>query len=496
MRYLSIHKKIYKCILTFLSIALTTVLTLVSVNANQIEQDNPDISVFLPDITINNDIVIGDGTRVHRNIMTGDYYLRLVDFATHFGIKIEKKPDDKITGWAISPRNKFYFDKKVISLGEKSIVLSPDQYIVVDEAVAISYKVLSEIFSVDFVFDYNAQKLDMKTQQKYPALMSYARDQQRKNFGFTPPAERKATFPLISDDKDITTPLADLSLSFGNAGANFSMYLKNKILDVDNRISYQNSSSGNPSLLFTLKKRSQNSDLLGVLKASEIELGDISLPATDLVTGSESGVGFVVSNDDLINTVSFNQIELEGDILKDWEVEVYRNGMLLGFHKANENGRYSFKDVPLLKGANKIKMLFYNPFGGVTEKVKDYLLTNDLSSGKKLKYSFAVVRKRKRFFDIGDTKSTARNHGAIFFSNKYEYGLSRYLSVSSSINSLVLGSGIRHNYLGAGLTSTFLNTRSRLLYSTDLNPGNGSAISFEVSKSIKKINLSFKHTKI
>ena len=73
----------------------------------------------------------------------------------------------------------------------------------------------------------------------------------------------------------------------------------------------------------------------------------------------------MITNRPLSARAAFDRTRFEGDLPSGWEAEIYRNGELLAFAKANSSQRYVFEDVQLLYGENQIQIILYGPQGQV-----------------------------------------------------------------------------------------------------------------------------------
>jgi hypothetical protein len=104
---------------------------------------------------------------------------------------------------------------------------------------------------------------------------------------------------------------------------------------------------------------------LGPLHATHFGFGDV-VGLTSLLGGSPtSGRGAVVTNRPVVNPTNFDHTSFEGDLPAGWDAEIYRNGELLGFSRADSRQRYVFDDVQLMYGENEISIVLYGPQGQV-----------------------------------------------------------------------------------------------------------------------------------
>lgn len=111
-------------------------------------------------------------------------------------------------------------------------------------------------------------------------------------------------------------------------------------------------------------------ELLGPLRATRVEVGDLYAPSTPLVLRGQLGRGALLSNRPLRRPDRFDTTDLAGDGTPGWEVELYRNNALLDFSVVDESGRWLFERVPMIFGRNVLRVVLYGPQGQVREQVR------------------------------------------------------------------------------------------------------------------------------
>jgi hypothetical protein len=74
--------------------------------------------------------------------------------------------------------------------------------------------------------------------------------------------------------------------------------------------------------------------------------------------------GAVITNAPFVRPVTFAGGILRGTLPVGWEVELYRQGALVGLATVGADGRYAF-DVPLVYGTNPVEVLGYGPTGEI-----------------------------------------------------------------------------------------------------------------------------------
>ena len=98
---------------------------------------------------------------------------------------------------------------------------------------------------------------------------------------------------------------------------------------------------------FVLRRRDPDRGLVGPLHLSLIEVGDTSSISEPIGVRTRTGRGIVIGNLPVDQTSVFDKIDLRGELPIGYEVELYRNDVLIGSIDQGVNGRYEFVQVPL-----------------------------------------------------------------------------------------------------------------------------------------------------
>jgi hypothetical protein len=119
------------------------------------------------------------------------------------------------------------------------------------------------------------------------------------------------------------------------------------------------------SLRLRLYRSDPDNGLFGRVRASEVAVGDISSLSTPLTARGVSGRGATITNRPLGQASQFDRTDFVGEAPVGWEVELYRNGELTGLTRIGKDGRFAFRDIPLLYGSNRLEIVKYGPQGQV-----------------------------------------------------------------------------------------------------------------------------------
>lgn len=125
-------------------------------------------------------------------------------------------------------------------------------------------------------------------------------------------------------------------------------------------------------------RRSPDYNLLGPLKAHEFWLGDLRQPAVNNIIGARSVKGISISSFPYILSNRFFSHTFEGELLEGWEVELYRNDVLIDYYRSNNENKYVFENIPINYGLNEFTLVFYDQFGKRYEETKRYIVDSSL----------------------------------------------------------------------------------------------------------------------
>lgn len=190
----------------------------------------------------------------------------------------------------------------------------------------------------------------------------------------------------------------------------------------------------------TFGRKDPEGGLLGFMQANEYAFGHVVEPRVALITAPGSlEPGVTVSNYPIGRQAEYDRHRFRGDLLPNWEVELYQNNALIGYQQTAVDGQYDFQDIPLLFGSNHFRLVFYGPQGQIREEEKYFELSQSLTQQGKHYYRMTSTTD-----EVDGSRTTAQ----------YDYGLSKNVSSSFNLASIPLQEGIdrkQHTYLKAGV---------------------------------------------
>jgi hypothetical protein len=185
----------------------------------------------------------------------------------------------------------------------------------------------------------------------------------------------------------------------------------------------------------TLGRRDPDPILLGPLRARQAEGGEVFFPGNDLTSLPRRGTGLVISSFPLDHSAQFDQQTLTGDLRPAEDVELYVNGALAGYARGGQaGGHYTFANIPVIYGITVFRLIFYDAHGQQRIETRTYNVGDSLTQKGVFEYRIEAAGGRLA---------------------EAAYGVTRQLTVVASGTSVDLDDGVRHDYLGAGLRTTF-----------------------------------------
>jgi hypothetical protein len=358
----------------------------------------------------------------------------------------------------------------------------------------------ADLFPLELKVDLRGQTIAVKTREPFPFEERMAREASRERLGAR--AARDSGQPAARFPRE-ETPFRALALPVGEtelrALTDDDMGTR---LEADLRLAgdvafmtaraYASLSTrdGLTAARLELGRRDPDADLLGPLKATEFQIGDVATGALPIGLRGISGRGAFVTNAPLEQASIFDAVDLRGDLLDGYEVELYRNNALIGSTRTPVNGQYAFLQVPVDFGLNVFRLVFYGPQGQRREVVRRISVGDGRLAPGQFIYSVGAAQKDVNLFGVrGPQFSPAADYGAWRGTAELGYGISRM--VTATVGAALWDSGGRRNWLAAaGLRSGIGSTALRL----DLGLQNGSGHTVEVGLGGKLFGLAYSAT--
>jgi hypothetical protein len=332
---------------------------------------DPD-SQFLLDVNIRQ-LRLGDGVRAYGTpegtcVVLGDFQTTLdVPMKIDLGAK-------QASGWAFKEKNHISIDYAAMtaSYGGKSEAIAPGTIRETPEGWCVDTAALTRWFGIGVKPVTSGSVLVLESEAKLPVELAMERQQRAQHIH--PASYDLGSLPQVRVPYRMwRAPALDFVVSAGmtyrasdgvKVDRQSSVFAAGEIAKLSYDAQLTTTEKGVPSLLRLRAYRSDpDGKLLGPLKATHFGFGDVEGFDTRLTGSAAGGRGAVVTNRPLTTQAAFDRTRFEGDLPSGWEAEIYRNGELLGFAKADASNRYVFDNVQLLYGENRVEVMLYGPQG-------------------------------------------------------------------------------------------------------------------------------------
>ena len=350
--------------------------------------------------------------------------------------------NESASGWIRNPNNIFELEHqddgswvgttngKPFNLSSEKISLEDDFYIDLD--------VYEQWFDVNFKVDYGTLTINTTSNRPLPIEEKLAREQRSKN---AYRSRNEARAPLKKHDyQPLSKPLLDIQGSLSasedrNTSHNISVLGSNDVAYFNTQYYFSiNNENEINSARLSGSRYSNEADLLGFMNATTLEFGDIRTTQINSLQRNNTYLGARISNTPLSYNGG-NSVNLVGNIQAGWDVEVYRNQLLISSQFNVMDGQYEFQDVPLVYGYNEVEIVFYGPQGQVNRETRDYYVSSTGQSAGEFVYDISITDEGKRLFDQNVLNNTDNNGLSTLI--RADYGVTDWWSLS-------IGSQIHH----------------------------------------------------
>jgi hypothetical protein len=375
-------------------------------------------------------------------------------------------------GWFFKQNNHFSLrqlsdNRLEISTNRNKFHLSPDDYQVGDD-LYVELDDFVKWFGLEFHLYEEQLKLAITSNQTFPLEARKSRQRQKIHAG-----SNQSVMPITdSGYQAFSPPMLDIQLSAQEANhvfpapvsapdsgpretrtssASYSVLASHDLayLNAELFLAGNDDDSLNSAWL-TLSRQSDRADLLGPLYATEYAFGDVVPVNAGLGMTQAMSRGFSLNNTPLTQLADNRRVNITGEIQVGWDIELYRNGVLLAQLFNVSDGRYEFNDMELEFGANDFELLFYGPQGQIESRTETYLVDGNTVRGGEGNYRFSLVEVGESVFNMDSFSDDPRKRG-LLGSTVLDVGITDWLALSfgSAIFEPKLGDTSEFYSLGA-----------------------------------------------
>lgn len=374
-------------------------------------------------------------------------------------------------GWFLSSGNKFSLDRDTqhVEVGDKSYDLPANSTHWQDDILYVDIRQIEQWMPLKLTFLSNYMQLRIDTDEQLPFQQRALRQKQWLHLKNMRRAEAKQLEPVESPPGAWDTPFVDVILDNRYNSANQRKFLGSYTLQSVGDVGYHslrtyvsgNSQSGIDTARITAERKNVDGNLLGPLGATEYYVGDVNSGNLPLIAQTSLGRGVALSNRSIDYVPEADVKTFVGDAPAGWEVEIYRNGILLDYQTVGADGRYNFEDVPVLFGRNNFKIVLYGLQGQLEEREESINIGTTMLTPGKVQYSFSADDKGH---DVtGLSRAASQGYGARM-TGSMDVGVTNWLTLGGFSSYLPLFNGEDHFYTGASADMALLG----MLLSSDV----------------------------
>ncbi|MGH1455890.1 MAG: hypothetical protein ACRBDI_03830 [Alphaproteobacteria bacterium] len=446
-----------------------------------IERPDEDLLIFSLDL---GKMRLSETLLVYEDLDTGKYYVPLSDFvdALEFPIRVD---DDYFTaqGWFLTESTEFSLDLRqatAISAG-KEFELTPEDIERHEDGIYVSLKMLEKWFPVTLDVDFSDLRLVVKSLEPLPIELRIEREKKRDDISKYKSNGRKK-YELAEEKTPLfTTPIINVSSQgvYDNSDIAQRRIIKSGaalasavVAGQDFLMSVNDSTSNGqgPEIRTHIGLQDLDGNLFGV-GGSEYKLGDIYSNSLPYISSSASGRGAYFSTFPLnySDAGQSGTTRLRGELLVGYQVDVMRNGQLLGFLETpDENGEYIF-DLDVLPGLNVFELVFYGPQG--QKEVQEERIFVPLNAANKGDFNYKMsVLENNRNLITNYGSSTDPDFSKHRIAAEAQYGLSDLSSVYMALSDVTMD-GERQRYGTLRYSRSFGSVRSDWTYAKSFKEG-------------------------
>ncbi len=451
-----------------------------------------------------NDLQLSEALPAYLN--QGSIMLPMTELVRAVDFPIRVRPENGTAeGWFLRENQLFTLDLSQAVAVVKGVKMpfSPALVGIIEDDIFVDVRLIAKWFPIDINFDLSNLLVNLESREPLPIEQRLAReDRRRKTFGRR--GKKGPGLPRLNVPyKWVGWPITDSAMTFNfnkSDTGNTKAFEQTTFITGDiGMLNAEGFFASNQNQEFTqarvkFGRRDPDGHLLGKLQATDFSFGDITSPQLSMISRTQLGRGVTLSNVPLDQPAEFDRITLEGDLPNGWEVEVYRNEVLLDFRVSRTDGRYVFQDVPLLFGVNVVRLAFYGPQGQFREETRQIRVDADQVKPGEHQYRVAFNQhSRQLFLNTTESASTNGNRGKNRATFEYATGITKNFSVATGFASLPVD-GITRNYASVSGRASFGNVFTRADVVRNLSEG--WALKFAGRTSLFGVNLIAEHDRL
>ncbi|WP_143131022.1 carboxypeptidase-like regulatory domain-containing protein [Roseospirillum parvum] len=423
----------------------------------------------------------------------GGVLLPLSEMMAILEFPIDVNPDaGTAEGWYLAENRRFSLDlgQGFVFIDGRREPLDPAKAIRHDFDIYIDSELMSAWFPVILTANISRLVLKVESEEPLPFEQRLEREKRQARLGQGRGPEGPS-YPRIDNPYRVFSwPVADVSLSADwdndqdRVATSHAVHLAGDMAGFSADIYATGRDKDTlTDIRATLSRQDVDGNLLGI-GLSELEIGDVYTPQTTLVASGREGRGVAVSAYPLARRSDFGQVTLRGELKQGWEVELYRNNILIDAQESRGDGRYEFIDVPVVYGRNLFTLMFYGPQGQKQEETIQIPVGGEMVPPGDVYWELAVNEQDRDFIPWGEANRQPAEddpmEGRRRVVGTAEVGITERLSLGGSFSNIFLEDGEdsrRHRYLSGHLRTTLGDVSVELRGVKDMDGGRAHQVS-------------------
>lgn len=441
---------------------------------------------------------------------SGQVFIPLNDIIQLFGFPIRFNQEaNKFGGFFIKSDNEFELDlaQKNVRWGGKKSLFTESDIQTHDQQVFISTKSFMEWFGISSEIDTAKltihfmtdallpQEEDAERQKRWQALLRNV-EPTDKDYPVLQNGYQALGYPSFDVNLGSLYRASNLGGTSSQFQSSYNIQGAGDIAYLTGKVYAQGSTTGTglDNLRFQLGRVDPNAQLLGGLKASEFEIGDVTSPSLALVTSNSLGRGATITNRDINAAENFDYRNFSGDAVPGYQVELYRNDVLLAFQTADASGRYNFENIPILYGENIFRIVLYGQQGQREERTEAVSASSALLKANRFTYQVGVDERGQSFLPVSpnNQNSVFTPSGAQVVSD-FHYGVNDDLTVGAALAETRLADG-EHQFVQTSFGSNIFGILTEGDFARDVTQ-NGWAASASALSGFEGVSLRLRYRK-
>lgn len=428
-------------------------------------------------------------------------YLPLGEISRLLDLAIVVSDDGRYaSGWVLDEKKTIALNLRAgtLKVGGTDIPLDPRTAAAMDGELYLRADLFQKLMPLTLKVDLRRQVVTVETLQPFPFEQRAAREAARerlaggKGSGKSPAYPREVT-PWLA----LSVPVSDVELrtvsdsARGTRGETDLRVAGDMAFMTGQAYLSASTRDGLTAARIELGRRDPDGTLLGPLRATQFEMGDIATDSLPLGLRGVGGRGATISNTPLERASVFDKIDLRGALPAGYDAELYRNNTLIGSTRVPVDGQYEFLQVPVEFGLNVFRVVLYGPQGQRREDVRQVSVGDGRLARGEFVYSFGVAQKDVNLLNVRPPDYVpSTDFGAWRATGLLQYG------VSAGITAVLGGSwyesgGQRHWLATTGLRTGIGRIATRL--AAGFNEAGGKAVEVGLGGSLAGISLTASH---